>query len=205
MGAKHSLMDDLVQFRLTSKQMNQSSKKCERNQEQQKAKLKKAIEQKNVEGARIYAQNAIREKNQALNYLRLASRVDAVASRLETAIRMQQTTKVMTSTVSGMRTAMKSMDIDKIDMTMQDFESLFSDMDVKSGYMEGAMEASTAMSTPPDQVDSLIAMVADEAGLDAAMALDGLGEVGTHVPAKEKAEAAKKEDDLEARLAALRA
>jgi hypothetical protein len=29
-----------------------------------------AIEQGNMEGARIYAQNAIRQKNQALNYLR---------------------------------------------------------------------------------------------------------------------------------------
>lgn len=50
----------------------------------------KAIEKGNVEGARIYAQNAIREKNQALNYLRLASRIDAVASRVESAVRMKQ-------------------------------------------------------------------------------------------------------------------
>ena len=42
-----------------------------------------------MEGAKIYAQNVIREKNQALNFLRLSSRIDAVASRLETAIRMQ--------------------------------------------------------------------------------------------------------------------
>ena len=42
-----------------------------------------------MEGARIYAQNAIREKNQSLNFMRLGSRVDAVAARLESAIRMQ--------------------------------------------------------------------------------------------------------------------
>lgn len=42
-----------------------------------------------MEGARIYAQNAIREKNSSLNFLRLGSRVDAVAARLESAIRMQ--------------------------------------------------------------------------------------------------------------------
>jgi hypothetical protein len=34
-----------------------------------------------MDGARIYAQNAIRQKNLALNYLRLGSRVEAVASR----------------------------------------------------------------------------------------------------------------------------
>jgi hypothetical protein len=33
------------------------------------------------EGARIYAENAIRKKNESLNYLRMSSKVDAVASR----------------------------------------------------------------------------------------------------------------------------
>ena len=48
MGAKHSLMDDLVNFKMTSKQMNVCAK-CEKNLATQKAKLKKAIEQKNIE------------------------------------------------------------------------------------------------------------------------------------------------------------
>lgn len=49
-----------------------------------------ALQQKNVEGARIYAENAIRKKNEGLNYLRLASRVDAVASKVQTAMQMKQ-------------------------------------------------------------------------------------------------------------------
>jgi division protein CdvB (Snf7/Vps24/ESCRT-III family) len=51
--------------------------------------ISKAIEKGNMDGAKIYAENAIRRKNEALNYLRLASRIDAVASRVETAIRMK--------------------------------------------------------------------------------------------------------------------
>ena len=49
-----------------------------------------ALQQKNIEGARIYAENAIRKKNESLNYLRLASRVDAVASKVQTAMQMKQ-------------------------------------------------------------------------------------------------------------------
>lgn len=49
----------------------------------------KALEKKNVEGARIYAENAIRKKNESLNYLRMASRVDAVSSRVQTGIMMK--------------------------------------------------------------------------------------------------------------------
>lgn len=135
MGQKHSLEDDLITFRLTSKQMARSAKKCDKNMALQKEKLKKAIEQGNMEGARIYGQNVIREKNQSLNYLRLGSRIDAVASRLETAIRMQQINSAMVQTVKGMSNAMKSMQVEQIASTMQSFEKQFEDMDVRSGII----------------------------------------------------------------------
>ena len=51
--------------------------------------LLQAIQQKNIEGARIYAENAIRKKNEGLNYLRFAARVDAVASKVQTALTMK--------------------------------------------------------------------------------------------------------------------
>lgn len=41
------------------------------------------------------AQNAIRKKNEQLNYMKLASRLDAVVSRLETQAKMQMVTKSM--------------------------------------------------------------------------------------------------------------
>ena len=50
--------------------------------------MKRAIEKGNIDGAKIYAQNAIRKKTEALNYLRLASRLDAVVSRLDTQAKM---------------------------------------------------------------------------------------------------------------------
>ena len=90
MGNRVSLEDELVNLRITSKTMQHSSKKCDKKEKEAKTKVKKAIQQGNMEGARIYAQNAIREKNQSLNYLRLSSRIDAVAARLDTAIRTKQ-------------------------------------------------------------------------------------------------------------------
>lgn len=74
-----------------------------------------------------------------MNFLRLSSRIDAVASRLETAIRMQQVSAAMGQTVKGMTNVMKSMEVDKIANTMDNFERLFEDMDVRSGYMESTV------------------------------------------------------------------
>jgi charged multivesicular body protein 1 len=60
------------------------------------------MEQGNMEGARIYAESAIRDKNTALNYLRLSSRIDAVAQRVNTAVKMQNLTKDMSGIVKSM-------------------------------------------------------------------------------------------------------
>ena len=69
--------------------------KCEKQERDELNKVKKAIEKGDRETARIYAQNAIRIKNTGTGYLRLASRLDAVASRVEQAIQMKQVTEQM--------------------------------------------------------------------------------------------------------------
>ena len=49
-----------------------------------------AIQKGNTEVARIHAENAIRQKNQSINFLRMSARVDAVAARVQTAVTMNQ-------------------------------------------------------------------------------------------------------------------
>lgn len=125
-----------------------------------------ALQQGNVDGAQIYASNAIRKKTESLNLLRLSSRIDAVASRVETAVTMRQVTGSMSSVVKGMDKAMESMNLERISGVMDKFEGQFSDLDVQTNYMENAMGSTTATTTPQDQVDNLINQVADEAGLE---------------------------------------
>ena len=78
--------------------------------------LFQAIQQGHADIAKIYAQNAIRKQNEKLNLLRLGSRLDAVSSRVQTAVTMRSVTGSMTNVVKGMDTAMKSMDLEKVRM-----------------------------------------------------------------------------------------
>ena len=73
-----------------------------------------ALQQGNNDGARIYASNAIRKKSESLNLLRLSSRIDAVASRVETAVTMRAVTGSITSVVRGMDKAMESMNLERV-------------------------------------------------------------------------------------------
>ena len=81
---------------------------------------------------------------------------------------------------------------------MDKFEQQFEDMDVQSQYVENAMSQTTTLSTPQDQVEGLIQQVATENGLELAETL------GLAKTSKEEVPAAKEQDELTARLAALK-
>lgn len=115
----------LFNLKFTSKQFQRQAKKSEKEIKKEKLRLKKAIEQGNTDGARIYAENAIRYKNQATNYLRLSSRLDAFAARLETEIRMNQVSRSMGAIVMGMDKAMKSMNLEMVSFFLPFFRSSF--------------------------------------------------------------------------------
>ncbi|KAI7871790.1 hypothetical protein BDF14DRAFT_904571 [Spinellus fusiger] len=160
------LENNLFQLKFTAKQLNKQSKKCQKEEAGELLKLKKAMQAGNTQGARIYADNAIRKKNEGLHLLRLSSRIDATASRVQTAITMRMVSASMANVVRGMDRAMESMNMEKISMVMDKFESQFEDLDVQTQYIEGAMGGTTSIMTPQAQVESLMQQVAEEHGLE---------------------------------------
>jgi charged multivesicular body protein 1 len=149
--------------------------------------------------ARINAQNAVRKSTERLNLLRLASRLDAVASRVQTAVTMRNVSQNMMGVVKGMDTAMKSMNLDRISQVMDKFEQQFEDVDVMTGYYENATNVSTAVGTPQEDVERLMSQVADEAGLQLNKSLEEATPVRDRPVVTEEEEAG-----LESRLRALR-
>ncbi|TIB03331.1 hypothetical protein E3P96_01916 [Wallemia ichthyophaga] len=202
-----SLEKTLFQLKFTSKQLSKQSKKAEKDETVEKNKLKNALSKGNEDTARIYASNAIRKKNESLNLLRLSSRVDSVASRVETAVTMRTVSNSMKSVVGGMDKAMSTMNLDLMSSIMDKFETQFSDLDSHTNYMESTMHnAAEAQSTPPDAVDGLVQQVADEAGLEisqkiGAQHVDDVPELQQQEAPPEKE---RDEDELMKRLKALR-
>mmetsp|Transcript_5513 Transcript_5513/g.12240 ORF Transcript_5513/g.12240 Transcript_5513/m.12240 type:complete len:200 (+) Transcript_5513:79-678(+) len=77
MGNTPSLHDQLIDVKLNVKTLERAEKKCQKNRTKQLASVKKAIKEGNVEGARIYAENAIREKQQGAQRTCMHSRAHA--------------------------------------------------------------------------------------------------------------------------------
>ncbi|KAL9096576.1 MAG: hypothetical protein Q9165_001063 [Trypethelium subeluteriae] len=188
----------LFNLKFTTKQLNRQAQKAGKDEQAERAKLKKALSQGHQDVARIHAQSAISKQNQKLNLLRLGSRVDSVASRVQTAVTMRQVTSSMMGVTKGMDSAMKTMDLEKISAVMDRFETQFEDLDVATGYYENATSSATAVGTPQEDVDRLMSQVADEAGIEMSQEMDA-----QKVPSAANLEEVK-EDGLGERLRALR-
>jgi len=153
-----------------------------------------------MESAKIHAENAIRKKNEALNYMRMSSRIDAVAARVQTAVTMKKVTQSMAGVVKAMDAAMRAMNLEKVSQLMDRFEKDFENLDVQSASMENAMSATTTLNAPQAQVDALMMQVADEAGLELNMELPA----GQTQTIGASTQASHEQDELTQRLARLR-
>ncbi|KAI8342459.1 hypothetical protein BC941DRAFT_412825 [Chlamydoabsidia padenii] len=143
------LENQLFQLKFTSKQLQKQSKRCQKEELQERTKVKKALEGGHTEAAHIYAENCIRKKKEALSLLRLSSRVDGVASRVQTAINMKSISSSMSSVVKNMEKSMNSMDLEKLAGVLDKFETQVESLDVQECSM-------VSMAPENEQVDELL-------------------------------------------------
>ncbi len=76
-------------LKTASKSMQRESEKCEKKEKEYQKKAVAAMKKNQPEQIRIHTVSAIREKNQAIKFALLSSRMDAISGRVEGAIRMK--------------------------------------------------------------------------------------------------------------------
>ncbi|KAJ4305224.1 hypothetical protein N0V90_000755 [Kalmusia sp. IMI 367209] len=189
----------LFNLKFTAKSLNRQALKAGKDEQAEKAKVEKAMKQGHHDIARIYAQNAVRKQNEKLNLLQLSSRVDAVAGRVQTAVTMRQVTGNMQKVVRSMDVAMKSMNLERITAVMDGFEKNFNDLDVVDEFTREATSSATAVGTPQDDVDRLMAQTADKVGVELSADLEEATPAKTKIGPTEQ-----EEQGLNERLRALR-
>jgi charged multivesicular body protein 1 len=93
------------------------------------------------------------------------------------------------------------MDLEKIAAVMEQFEKSFDSLDLASATVDGAMGSATAASMPEEEVDALINQVADAYSLEVKSRVAD----ASRKPIAQQQVEESQEDELEKRLAALRA
>lgn len=197
-----SMQEVIFKMRFTSKTIGRQATKSEKQIATEERKAKEALAKNNMAGARIHAENAIRNRNESLGYLKLQSQLEAVAAKLQSQQVRTLVTTNMVDVTNNLSQALGSMDMSQIGYTMEQFISQSEDLDLQTKYMDSAIGESTSSSTPQSQVDGLLQKIADENNLEFSDKISGVSApVGQ--PATVASANSVGNNDLEARLAAL--
>ena len=178
-NSQKKLDDTLFNMRLSSKQMVKESQRAAKEERAEKEKAKKCLEKGLVDTARIHAENAIRKKNDSLNFLRFSSKLDAVASKIQTATRTEQMTREFGRMLPQLDNVLRHMNVENVSQTMGQFETMFENLEVSSQYVSDSLQSSTAVAAPRTEVDGLLAQIASEHNIEVQ---EQLGEVPLAVP-----------------------
>ncbi|CDJ62393.1 Charged multivesicular body protein 1a, related [Eimeria necatrix] len=168
MGNHHSVLPVILDLRIKARELKRQSDRCYRESLQEREKIRRALLRQNQEGARIFAQNYVRKKQEGLNSLHMSSKLEAVASRLDGAHRSHQASRLTTrihSVASGLSGALRKLDSSSSLREIELFSKLFDDLDVRSDSVSSLLDASTSSAVPAQQVDKVLTEVASTFGI----------------------------------------
>ncbi|KAL0489823.1 vacuolar protein-sorting protein VPS46 [Acrasis kona] len=157
-------METINDLQLTSNSYRIQSLKSQREAEESKLMVKKCMEKGDLDRARIYAEKAVRKRNESNNYLKLSNKLEATTSNVQQLTNAQQLQQKMNGIVGDLGHVMKTINIDEISNTMNSFEDFDSNLGVSTDYMEKSM-SSIDYSIPDDEVGDLVAQIADDNNL----------------------------------------
>ncbi|KAL6992847.1 Charged multivesicular body protein 1b [Sarracenia purpurea var. burkii] len=133
-------MNQIIELKITTKSLYRQAKKCGKDEKTEKLKVKNAIEKGNMDDARIYnIENGIHKHSNQMNYLRLASRLDAGVAKLNTQAKMTTISKSMSSIVKSLESSLASNNLQKMLKMIDQFERRFVNMEVHAEFMESSM------------------------------------------------------------------
>ena len=120
-----------------------------------------------MENAKVFAENVIRNRKEAINLRRFGVKMGALSAKLESAHRTQEMSKQISQSVPLLKNAMKQMDAVGVAGSMGDFEKVFEDLDVKTGDMNAALDNIYSTSIDNGEVMSLLQQMKDEQCMEA--------------------------------------
>ena len=114
-----------------------------------------------MENAKVFAENVIRNRKEAINLRRFGVKMGALSAKLESAHRTQEMSKQISSSVPLLKKAMKQMDAIGAAGSIGDFEKVFEDLDVKTGELNDAMDNVYSTSIDNGEVMNLLNQMRD--------------------------------------------
>jgi division protein CdvB (Snf7/Vps24/ESCRT-III family) len=185
MNFNEDLIKISVELRFTEKRLNRSVKKLQQEATKKKSLLTQSISQGSKERAEIYADAVKRIEKDIKTTEILAARVSGMRLRLEQAKVTQAVTTVLANLTTQLQSD-ESLALPHIQSVMERFESATENLEVSEGVMAKSLSKATQTYDSPDDVDDLIAEIADENDLELTALLPSVAaKVASAAPSKQ--------------------
>lgn len=144
------------------RQLNSYAKKCEQEEKAHQRKAKDALDAGQNEIARTYASNAIRKKNEAVQYIKSASELDAIIARLNQQNTLTQVNASTVSITKNINKLLKKVPTGKMSANMVDFKDAMGELDHATKTVERSMGRQAQGMGDKDSVDELLERLKDD-------------------------------------------
>ncbi|KAG5475380.1 hypothetical protein LSCM1_03493 [Leishmania martiniquensis] len=165
--------------------------------------MKKMAKQDQVDAVRIMARDLVRTRRYNQKMYRMRTQIQGVSLRMQTMQSSAQMAEAMKGVTKAMRSMNRKMNIPEMQRIMREFEKQNEMMGMKEDMMNDAVDdAMDDDGMEEEETEQEIQKVMDEAGLDFRAKV---GVTDTALPEKSKETQGESDEQLDARLAALKA
>lgn len=165
--------------------------------------MKKMAKQDQVDAVRIMARDLVRTRKYNQKMYRMRTQIQGVSLRMQTMQSSAQMADAMKGVTKAMRSMNKKMNIPEVQKIMREFEKQNEMMGMKEDMMNDAVdEVMDDDGMEEEETEQEIQKVMDEAGLEFRTKV---GVTDTALPQKNSETQGETDEELDARLAALKA
>ncbi len=183
----------ITRLKITVRRLERQRKKIESQESSLKKRIADALKRGDMNSARMYAKDLVRNRNMALGYYRLTSRINGLIYKLERAHALQSFVGEIKGVARALRDINATLRIPDIDELVNDMERSIEGIDVSSEVMEEGLEGLTVEETDDAEVDKILGELGAEVGVSASTSLPTPSGVST-AELEEEIEKLKKEE-----------
>ncbi|MBY9000099.1 MAG: Snf7 family protein [Candidatus Heimdallarchaeota archaeon] len=195
LGTQKNPRDHIVNLRLTVRRLERAQRKLERDESKTQLKMKQSIQRGDLESARLFATDIVRNRRWEFGYQKLVSRINGLIFKLERADTAASMAAEMHGIASALRVANDQLQIPDLDRVIQDMEGSIDGIEESTDTLENGIDDLLVSDTDPMEVDRLIEQTAVELGVSTQAGLPSVGVVETDDLEQEIQKLRKREED----------
>lgn len=166
--SSNSNRDHILNLKVVSRRLERSKKKLENKERKNERKIRTSIQKGDMESARMYANETVRNRKAARGYQSLVNKIDGLVFKMERAEAIQSIAGEMRGVANSLANINTQLNLPEIDNLVGNMQETLESIDDTSEIIEDGMDQIFETDTDEGEVDNLL----QEYGVEVGMSMD---------------------------------